>query len=115
VVHQLVTTGQYRRHLNRLKARLSEAFLPATRALTRAGVQVQPADPAGYYLWATLPRGLSELALARQAAQAGIFLAPGSVFFPERRADVAAVRVNVAYANDPRFLRFLAAAVKAAR
>lgn len=115
VVHQLITTGQYRRHLNRLKARLAEAFLPATRALTRAGVQVQPADPAGYYLWATLPRGLSELALARQAARAGIFLAPGAVFFPERRADVAAVRVNVAYANDPRFLRFLSAAVKAAR
>lgn len=115
VVHQLITTGQYRRHLNRLKTRLAESFQPAIKALTRVGAQVHPADPAGYYLWVSLPQGVSEPALTRQAAAAGIFLAPGSVFHPERKADHAAIRVNVAYANDPRFLRFLGATIKAAR
>ncbi|MBX3608735.1 MAG: PLP-dependent aminotransferase family protein [Hydrogenophaga sp.] len=115
VVHQFITTGQYRRHINRLKARLAEAYPPALRALTRAGAPAQAADPAGYYLWVRLPPGLSERNLARQAAAAGIFLAPGAVFHPERRSDEPAIRVHVAYATDPRFIRFLAAAIKGAR
>ena len=51
------------------------------------------------------------------AAERGIFLAPGAVFFPQRQGQqqpLQAMRVNVAYANDPRFLRFLQGALKAA-
>jgi DNA-binding transcriptional MocR family regulator len=107
VVHQLISAGQYRRHLNRLKALLAEAHQAAAKALKRAGVQVHLADPGGYYLWVELGGGLDELALARQAAASGIFLAPGSVFYPDRQALSPAMRVNVAYASDARFLRFL--------
>ena len=42
----------------------------------------------------------------RQGAK-GIFLAPGSIFYPNRKSDYPAMRVNVAYATDSRFLRFL--------
>ncbi len=113
VVHQLISAGQYRRHLNRLKAKLDAALGPAQKALARLGLTVHPSQPGGYYLWVELPQGLTELGLARSAAERGIFLAPGSVFYPQRQGARAAIRVNVAYANDPRFLRFLQGALKA--
>lgn len=112
VVHQLISGGQYRRHLNRLKARLDEVFGTSIKALRRSGATVHPASPGGYYLWVGLPEGMSELALVRQAAAQGIFLAPGAVFYPDRQGTHPAMRVNVAYATDPRFLRFLQAQLK---
>ena len=86
---------------------------PAQKALARLGLTVHPSQPGGYYLWVELPEGMTELGLARSAAERGIFLAPGSVFYPQRQGARAAIRVNVAYANDPRFLRFLQGALKA--
>lgn len=112
VVHQLISGGQYRRHLNRLKTQLAEVHRPALKALARTGVRVHPCDPGGYYLWAELPARVDELALVKEAAAQGIFLAPGSVFFPDRRSPFPALRVNVAYAGDPRFLRFLQTALR---
>lgn len=112
VVHQLIEGGHYRRHLNRLKTRLADSHRPALRALARAGLRVHPADPEGYYLWAELPSGLDELALVREAAAQGIFLAPGAVFYPDRQSPVPALRLHVAHAADPRFLRFLQGALR---
>ncbi|MEZ5702316.1 MAG: PLP-dependent aminotransferase family protein [Burkholderiaceae bacterium] len=112
VVHQLISAGQYRRHITRLKARLADAHQPAVRALERAGLKVHPSDPGGYYLWVALPGGTDEFDLVRQAASQGIFLAPGSVFYPDRPSPCPAMRVNVAYASDPRFVRFLRSALK---
>lgn len=107
VVHKLISAGQYRRHISRLKARLAEAHGPAVKALERAGVRVHPSDPGGYYLWIDLPKTCDELELVRHAASQGIFLAPGSVFYPDRRGPSPALRVNVAYAGDTRFIKFL--------
>ena len=106
-VHQLILAGHYRRHLNRVRTRLTEMHRPAVTALDRAGVQVHPADPSGYYIWVQLPASVDELTLVRDAGAKGIFLAPGSIFYPNRKSDYPAMRVNVAYATDPRFLRFL--------
>ena len=107
VVHQLITAGQYRRHISRLKAHLAEAHSPAVKALERAGVKVHRSDPGGYYLWVDLPKTCDELELVGHAASQGIFLAPGSVFYPDRKGPSPALRVNVAYAGDPRFIKFL--------
>lgn len=112
VVHQLISAGQYRRHLNRLKTRLAEVHRPAVKALMRTGVRVHPADPNGYYLWIELPANVNELELVRNAASSGIFLAPGSVFYPDRFKQVSALRVNVAYASDSRLLRFLQSEIR---
>jgi len=107
MVHRLITAGHYRRLLNRIKMRLSDIHQPAQSALARAGVQVHPADPDGYYLWIEWPAGVDELAITRLAAAKGIFLAPGAVFYPEGQGSYPAMRVNVAYASDPRFLKFI--------
>lgn len=111
VVHQLISSGQYRRHLNRLKNRLADIHKPAIKALTKVGVKVHSADAGGYYLWVEMPFTVDELSLVREAASHGIFLAPGSVFYPDRQGAFPAMRVNVAYANDARFLNFLQATI----
>lgn len=115
VAHQLISTGQYWRHLVRMKERLEAALGPARKALERLGVTVHPSQPGGYYLWVELPQGITEAALVRSAAERSIFLAPGSVFYPDRQGGQPAMRVNVAYANDARFLRFLENALANAR
>jgi DNA-binding transcriptional MocR family regulator len=80
--------------------------------LRRAGATVRSSDPGGYYIWLELPKDVDELALIQNAATAGIFLAPGSVFYPTRTAHMPALRINVAYASDPKFLRFIEKAMR---
>ncbi|WP_431283907.1 PLP-dependent aminotransferase family protein [Humitalea sp. 24SJ18S-53] len=108
-VSQLIAAGHYLRHLRRLRARIAVATTEAVTGLASVGWPVAPPSGGGLYLWVPLPAGLQEEALCRAAAAEGIFLAPGSVFRPER-AEAAAppmMRVNVAYAGDARFLEFL--------
>lgn len=107
VVCQMISAGHYRRHIGKLKNRLLELHPIALKALQRIGVHVKAPDPGGYYLWLELPAGIDELALIQKAATSGIFLAPGGVFYPSRTDHPPALRVNVAYANDPRFLTFM--------
>ncbi|KAF0128116.1 MAG: hypothetical protein FD152_2386 [Xanthobacteraceae bacterium] len=45
--------------------------------------------------------------LTRRAASAGIFMAPSSIFTLDRVGYQPAIRVNVAYADDRRFLDFM--------
>lgn len=103
VVWQLISHGHYRKHLLRLKQRLGQAHRLALRLVARTGLAVQPPDVNGYYLWAPLPPGLSEIELVREAAAQDIFIAPGSVFYPDKCSPQPAMRVNVAYAGNERF------------
>jgi DNA-binding transcriptional MocR family regulator len=105
VVSQLIDGGQYRRHLTRLKARLDAAQRQSIPAMERAGLRLFSPYTGGYYAWVELPQGESEIGLVRRAAAQGIFISPGSVFYPDRHSERARMRVNMAYAGDARFLR----------
>ena len=113
VVHELLSSGQYWRHLSRLRERIGEALGPGLKALERLGLAVRHSQSGGYYLWLELPQGMTESALVSGAAQRSIFLAPGSVFYPDRQGAQQALRVNVGYVNDARFLHFLEGALDA--
>lgn len=113
VVHQLISGGHYRRHLGRLKARLDAALGPALRFFARIGLRVHSTYTGGYYLWVEVPKRFTEIELARRAAASGIFLAPGAVFYPGRQGGSPVMRVNIAYAGDARFQRFMEQAVRA--
>lgn len=112
VVYQLLSNGQYWRHLSHLRDRISEALGPGQKALERLGLTVRHSQSGGYYLWVELPQGMTESALVRSAAERSIFLAPGSVFYPDRQGAQQALRVNVGYVNDVRFLHFLEGALE---
>lgn len=107
MVADLISSGQYRHHLRRLRERIAKASTRAHASLEKLGLP--PFSPAGggYYLWAELPDGIDDVALAREASREGIFIAPGSVFFPDKAQVRPGLRINVAYADDARFLNFL--------
>ena len=107
MVSDLIASGQYRHHLRRLRDRIDKATRRAVGVLERLGLPVFAHPCGGYYLWAGLPPGTNDLAFARQASEQGIFIAPGSVFLPERQQADPGMRVNIAYADDPRLIRFL--------
>ncbi len=106
-LYHLFAGGHYRRHLQRLKQRIERARVKAVGHLERMGARLFCTDTGGYYLWLELPESLDEHALVREAAEHGIFLAAGSVFLPQRQAAPPTLRVNIAYADDSRFLDFM--------
>ena len=107
-VFNLIQGGQYLRHLRRLKARVEEAHKASGAQLEAAGLKVRQSVTPGFYLWAEFPGDVDELELCRRAAERSIFLAPGSVFSPDRGVrGPAAIRVNVAYGTNPAFIDFL--------
>jgi DNA-binding transcriptional MocR family regulator len=110
VIHDLMARGHFRRHMRRLQERVARAGETAMAALRQAGFEGLRAPAGGYYLWCPLPEGLNDIELARDAAREGIFLAPSSIFTIEKVGYQPAMRVNVAYADDPRFLDFMARA-----
>jgi DNA-binding transcriptional MocR family regulator len=54
-----------------------------------------------------LPSGIDGRDLAKRAAEQSIFIAPGSLFTPEKAMLCPMMRINVAYADDVRFLEFM--------
>lgn len=112
LVSDLIASGQYRHHLKRLRERIGKATARALGNLEQLGLPAFARQVGGYYLWVALPSGLDDLALARRASEQGIFIAPGTVFLPDRRqleldGGLNGMRVNVAYADDPAFVSFL--------
>jgi DNA-binding transcriptional MocR family regulator len=75
-------------------------------ALEKIGLKVS-SSVGGYYIWAELPPNVDEIDLARSAAEKSIFIAPGTVFTTTRTLPTPAMRINIAYANDPKFIEFM--------
>ncbi|KGJ07950.1 PLP-dependent aminotransferase family protein [Paracoccus versutus] len=108
LVTDMIESGQYIKHLRRLRTRMQEGAKGTVQALSEVGLDVSLPRVQGFYLWVPLPETLDEAAFCRRAAAADIFIAPASVFHTERDAcRRPAMRVNVAYGADPRFCAFL--------
>jgi DNA-binding transcriptional MocR family regulator len=108
VVREVLASGKYRRHLDRLRDRLAKARANSTGLLQAAGLEVTNPPEGGLFLWSRLPAGLDADALAVEARRAGILLAPGSMFSLATPRN-GHLRFNAAYANDSRLLEFMAA------
>lgn len=112
IITELIRSRRYLRHLGQLAGRIDEAraaYFARVRAMGLAPVAEQE---FGYYSFLRLPAHVDERALARDAAEAGIFLAPGRLFYCSDAAPCPAIRINVARAGDARFYRFLARAIE---
>ncbi|MGX7706560.1 aminotransferase-like domain-containing protein [Methylobacterium sp. Gmos1] len=107
VVHELIESGRYRRHLRRLGGRIEAATLQGRAVLHGLGLPVFGEPRGGYYLWCGLPEACDLDALSRRAASRSILIAPGGLFLPEGAAGPPMMRVNVAHLGDPRFARFM--------
>lgn len=101
LVHQILTDGSYRRHMEQIRARLADARGVAIRRLKAIGMTPWIEPAAGMFLWCRLPDGVEATALARRALAQDIVLAPGNVFSSAQTASNY-LRFNVAMMDDPR-------------
>ena len=96
VVYRVLMDGGYDRFTALLRRRLQGVQETWEEELRRAGWAAFPGPRRGLFVWARHPGWEDSGALARAAAQAGFWLAPGSAFDPEHLPSPW-VRFNVAY------------------
>lgn len=81
-VQQLLLDGAFDRHLNRLRPTLRSAVAKMRDRLSHhmpAGTRISHPD-GGFVLWLELPKEVDSLALAQQALERQVSIAPGPLF-----------------------------------
>jgi len=106
VVHRVLMEGQYRRHVERVRGRVDEARQRCLRKLVALGLRLPHEPHAGMFLWADCGRDAE--GLAREAADRGMLLAPGSLFSPAQ-APSRMLRFSVTMADNAAMWQALAA------
>jgi DNA-binding transcriptional MocR family regulator len=101
----------YRRHLDALRRRLSQARRDTAVALARLGIEPWIMPRGGFYLWCRLPGGRDAAEVARAALAEDVVLAPGNVFSPAESA-TGFMRFNIAHMSDPRAYAVLARSLR---
>jgi DNA-binding transcriptional MocR family regulator len=104
VVYKILSEGHYRKHVDRIRAKLDTMRGKAIRQLERAGLTIDAPTPAGMFVW--VDTGCDTNVLTERAMAEGYLLAPGSLFSPNQLPSTR-MRVNVATMSDPGLLRFL--------
>nr|WP_229414679.1 PLP-dependent aminotransferase family protein [Massilia arenosa] len=104
VVYKILSEGLYRKHADRIRARLDEVRVRTIRQVERLGMRVEVAPPAGMFLWVDTGRDTN--ALTERAMAEGLLLAPGSLFSPHQLPSTM-MRLNVAAMQDAAPWRFL--------
>jgi DNA-binding transcriptional MocR family regulator len=105
----LLERGAYRKYLERLRRRMSDALGAAMPVFDAGGWEVFERPLGGYFVWARLP-GLDDAErLVRFGATLGVTVAPGRHFRPHGEQSPW-IRVNVAHVQDPRARTFLGTA-----
>lgn len=113
IVLAALADGSYRKHLEGLRRRLTQARRLAAERLRALGIEPWLMPRGGFFLWCRLPGGRDSAAVARAALAEGVVLAPGDVFSVSRSA-TAFMRFNVAQMEDPEIFPVLARALAAA-
>jgi DNA-binding transcriptional MocR family regulator len=104
VLYKILTEGHYRRHVERLRARLDTVRDKASRMLEKTGLRLFQTPGAGMFVWADT--GVDADALAAAGHEAGFLLTPGSLFSPQQ-SPTTWMRFNVANCGDPALPAFL--------
>ena len=104
VVYKILSEGHFRKHADRLRAKLDTVRDKAVRQLERVGLRIDISPPAGMFLWADA--GCDTNVLTEKAMEQGYLLAPGSLFSPSQLPSTR-MRVNIAAMPDAGVLRFL--------
>jgi DNA-binding transcriptional MocR family regulator len=108
VVYKILSEGVYRKHLERIRARMDAARPQAIRRVEALGMKLDSLPSAGMFLWVDAGRDSS--VLASKAMEQGLLLAPGSLFSPSQLPSTR-LRLNVAAVEDARLWTFLAGAL----
>jgi len=110
ILHNALTGSGYRKHLEAVRLRLSEAMRLTISRLGALGIKPWIVPRAGVFVWCILPEGRDAASLARDCLQEGVVLAPGNAFSPALNAG-GFVRFNVAQSLDDRVFEVLGRAL----
>lgn len=105
----MLERGAYRKFLERLRRRMSDALGATTRTLEANGWQLFAPPAGGKFVWARVPHIDDSQQLIECAAACDVTIAAGSYFRPHGEPSPW-IRINAAYAQDPRAHAFFARA-----
>jgi DNA-binding transcriptional MocR family regulator len=105
LVSSMLERGAYRKYLERLRRHLAESLSGAVQRLESSGWEVFGPPVGGQFLWTRVPHIDDSQKLSRFAERFGIGIAPGQAFHPDQR-DTPWLRINIAYADEPRAIEF---------
>jgi DNA-binding transcriptional MocR family regulator len=111
VAATLLERGAYRKYLERLRRRMSDALGSATRTLEDHGWELFARPEGGKFVWARVPQVEDSARLVACGEPLGVTVSPGNHFRPHGEASPW-IRINAAFALDPRAQAFFAAAAK---
>ncbi len=106
LMYQLLTEGHYRKHLDKLRARLLLARQSTISRLEGLGFTLHCEPDGGMFIWAKMDDQCNSAEIASLAAKKGIMLAPGHMFKPHQEPSPW-FRFNVAHCNDDATFEFL--------
>jgi DNA-binding transcriptional MocR family regulator len=107
LIHQLLTEGHYRKHLDKLRAKLLVARQATISRLEGLGFTLHCEPEGGMFIWAKMDDECNSAEVANLAAKKEIMLAPGHMFRPHQEPSPW-FRFNVAHCNDESTFKFLA-------
>jgi DNA-binding transcriptional MocR family regulator len=106
VLLEALSSGRWRKHLDRLQQRLAAARLASTRQLRAAGLLLEHPAEGGIFLWGAVPHGVDVDLLVKDAYRNAIVLARGATFSADG-AGGPHLRFNVAFSQQPRLAQYL--------
>lgn len=106
VLLELLASGRFRKHLDRLQRKLASARAAASRQLRQAGILLERPAEGGLFLWGALPSGIDVDLLVRDAYRNGILLARGAAFAADAPGDPH-LRFNVVFSQHARLAAYL--------
>lgn len=107
----MLERGAYRKFLERLRRRVSDALGATTRSLEENGWQLFAPPVGGKFIWARVPHVDDPQQLIDCAASCEVTIAPGSYFRPHSEPSPW-IRINAAYAQDRRAQAFFERAAR---
>ncbi|MCZ4279485.1 PLP-dependent aminotransferase family protein [Kiloniella laminariae] len=110
LVLNILQNGSYRKHMEELRKRLSQAMKQTSDRLGNLGIIPWIEPGAGLFLWCSLPEGQDAADIARKTLAQNIILAPGNVFSQSGNAN-RFLRFNVAQSLSPRLFEVLVTAL----
>lgn len=109
----LMTDGDYRRHVDGLRTRLSRARTETAGKLRELGINPWIDPQAGMFLWCRLPGDIDAADVARRALADNVVLAPGNAFSLSQTAR-GYMRFNAAQCGENRVFSAVRKALHAA-
>lgn len=107
IIAKIYANNRYQKHLKRMSNRLIDGNKYVLNELSSLGLKPEFDPVNGFYFFVKLSDSTNDIELARKAIKNDIFLAPGSLFYPDPTKAVSSLRINITRSTDGRLYRFL--------